>query len=84
MKNEFKSFWKNSIGKVLIHADATTSPHKAQSKFKAGDRVKVKPHMEPDGGKKGKVEYVNSGGGIKVSLDDGESETFGDDEITKI
>jgi hypothetical protein len=56
---------------------------KAQGKFKAGDKVQVVQSVEPDGGKNGIVEYVNSGGGVKVKLEDGNSETFGQDELVK-
>jgi hypothetical protein len=51
--------------------------------FKAGDKVKIKDYMQPDGGKTGKVLYVNSGGGVKVEFTDGQSDTFGADELIK-
>ena len=51
------------------------------SKFKVGDRVTPTNTGEIDYGKMGTVRNVNSGGGVKVQFDDGESETFGDDEL---
>ena len=56
---------------------------KAGEKFKQGDKVQIVPTVEPDGGKNGVVESVNSGGGVKVKLEDGNSETFGEDELIK-
>jgi hypothetical protein len=65
--SKFKEFWKGEIATV--------------KSFKEGDRVKIHMPGTPDHGKSGTVSYVNSGGGVKVNHDNGDSETYSHHEL---